>query len=390
MATSSSAAPKPHHHLHTHGGATAAPPPTPSTQPNLCSSDAAETLSRLFHRLPPTLSLSTRLSPRAAATTTTATTTTPLPTTTSLSPLPSSSFELGYFQLARHVITPQLAESAESEARSLSDLPNDQKLRFFPNDWPLGFDHEDDDDDETGPFCLDGACSTTAEAESGELMLSSLRVLTLELEKLGLDVVESLACAARFENPFRKKEVGVGPSSLIWVSDGDKEGRVYPYVVGLQYQIRSQKWSLLSDSGSLIVEPDVGSVLVMIGDIAQVWSNGKLKKVRGRPTAISEDNKSNSRCISMTLLLTLPLETIVSPLPMIPSKTETEIRAFKLAKDHEIGTNYDEHQNFEGSTSDDGEDQRVFNSFLFEDYAWRVYHERLHLKDPLDRYHVTN
>lgn len=395
MAASSSSSSR---HLLNAYAPTAAPPPTPSAQPtsSTCSAAAAvDSLSLLLHRLPPNLSLPTRFSSSRTAVSPTITPTTPTPTLSNLSPPSlSSALELGFFQLATHSISPQLAESAESESLSLSSLPRDQKLGFFPkDDWPLGFYNDDDDEDENdeaASFCLDSACSTTA-----ELRLASLRELTRELEKLGLEVVESLACAVGFENPFKGK---VGPTSLMWISEAEKPGRVYPYVVGLQYQIRTRKYSLLSDSGTVVVEPKVGSVLVTLGDIAQVWSNGKVKKVRGRPTLILEKKASKSHCISMTLLLTLPLESTISPLILAlknnPSNktaapNDPEIEAYKLENneqnDHEIV------EKITSNASDDDNDdhQRVFNSFSFEDYAWRVYHERLHLKDPLDRYRVV-
>ncbi|KNA16890.1 hypothetical protein SOVF_085060 [Spinacia oleracea] len=398
MASSSSTAQNPRHLLnHLYGGPTSAPPPTPSTQPSLSSSTsdaAADTLSRLLHRLPPSLSLPTRLSPRAPAKSSPHLPTLSLSSTSfPSSGVDSNLFELGYFQLTHHSITPKLAESAESESLSLFDLPLDEKLSSFPTDWPLGFNNDDDDDDDndgddhqTGSFFLDGQCSAT---NTAELSLTSLRELTRELEKLGLEVVEKLASAVGFENPFREGGV-VGSnkqSSLMWVtsSDGDKARRVYPYVVGLQYQIRPRKWDLVSDSGSVSVEPQVGSVLVTLGDIAQVWSNGKLKKVRGRPAPAFGDIKSN---ISMTMLLTLPLESTVSPLLLVPNYTgEKEANNQQKDKDNQT---INPNTNSNDGNDVDNEDQRIFNSFSFEDYAWRVYHERLLFKDPLDRYRVIH
>ncbi|KAI4372920.1 hypothetical protein MLD38_011101 [Melastoma candidum] len=107
----------------------------------------------------------------------------------------------------------------------------------------------------------------------------------------------------------------------------------------------------------------VDSILITIGDIAQVWSNGGLKKVRGRAVPSSDSDVSGSDTISMTLMLTLPLESTVSPLPRkTPGKGEET-----------------------GAWSKD--DRWVFDSFSFEDYAWRPYHDRLvSAKDPLDRY----
>lgn len=64
----------------------------------------------------------------------------------------------------------------------------------------------------------------------------------------------------------------------MWISEDvpgnkpDLSGRVYPYIIGLQYQITSQKHSLLVDSGWITVSPRVDSVMVTVGDIAQVRS----------------------------------------------------------------------------------------------------------------------
>lgn len=368
-------------------GTTVAPPPTPSTQPShVSTSDAADAISRLFQRLPPALSLPTRASPRATS-----------PPSISfsdqnlnlLSDLLSSSSQHGFFQLIDHSIPSQLARSAESDSLALFDLPRPQKQHSFPKNWPLGFDADEDEEDGAGEaFCLESSCST----ESTHLSLSSLREFTRAMEKLGLDVLDSLARAAGFENPFQSGSNRVCP--LTWISEDvpgnkpDLSGRVYPYIIGLQYQITSQKHSLLVDSGWITVLPRVDSVMVTVGDIAQVWCNGKLKKVRGRAVVNrgSEAGKS-SRSVSMALLLTLPLDTPnVSPLPLLPHLPPA---------DHETQPHKAEEQTEAGSTSGTSKEEEeeegerpLFRSFSFEDYAWRVYHERLLLKDPLDRYRI--
>ncbi|XAR71920.1 Gibberellin 2-beta-dioxygenase [Bertholletia excelsa] len=358
-----------HQHLPTpYGGATTAPPPTPSTQQaSDSSSDAtADVLSGLLHLLPPTLSLPTRRSPPATATTPTASAP-PISlspqNTNRLSDILFSASKLGFFQLTHHAVRSELAQAAESESLSLVNLPREKKQLCFPNNWPVGFDDEDDDGDS---FCLDSGCFTEP---SSELSLGSLGEFSREMERVGLEVIEALACAVGFENPAREDPSSV--CSLLWISEGNPgnkpvaSGKFYPYAVGLHYQIRSQKHSLLADSGWVSVSPQVDSVLVTLGDIAQVWSNGKIKKVRGRPVPSQGDNNGdNARHVSMSLLVTLPLESTLSPL--LPS----------------LNVDGDEDE----GNKDDG--RWGFSSFSFEDYAWRVYHERLLLKDPLDRYRV--
>lgn len=205
------------------------------------------------------------------------------------------------------------------------------------------------------------------------MLLTSLREFTREMEKVGLEVIEALSSAVGFENPAREDPTRV--CSLMWISEGSPgnvpamSGKLYPYVVGLEYQIRCQKSTMLADSGWVSVSAQVESILVTLGDIAQVWSNGKMKKVRGRPMSSSMGDGN----ISMTLLLTLPLDSIVSPL--VP----------KLMVDN----GKDDDDKYEDENEIIVEDMRKFNSFSFEDYAWRLYHERLLLKDPLDRYRAS-
>lgn len=113
-----------------------------------------------------------------------------------------------------------------------------------------------------------------------------------------------------------------------------------------------------------------------LGDIAQVWSNGKVKKVRGKPVGCLGDG-NNSRCISISLLLTLPVDSRVTPLlPPVPNKVI----------DEDIGIGDDDETEAFGNKEEN--EKRLFGSFSFEDYAWRVYHECFLFKDPLDRYRI--
>lgn len=210
------------------------------------------------------------------------------------------------------------------------------------------------------------------------------------MEKVGLKIVEMLAAALGFENPL-----GDDPTrycSLLWMSKnlhGNKpvlSGGFYPYIVGLHYQIRPSKHTLIADAGSVPISAEVDSILVTLGDIAQVWTNGKTKKVRsGRPMGGVGDEKSKSDdSISMILLVTLPIDSVVFPL--IPKLDISNNNHGDDAENTEDDNNNSEGQ---GQSHDDEEGRKLFESFSFEDYAWRVYHERLLFKDdPLDRYRI--
>ncbi|KAL8218091.1 hypothetical protein R6Q57_021464 [Mikania cordata] len=358
-----------HHH--------SAPPPTPSTTQPTSDSAATDLLSRLLHRLPPSLSSSGSTPSLLRRRSSLSTTTTPpvIPFTdlnTTLSSLLPTVSQLGYFELTDHFISSELARSAESDSLSIFNLSSHQRDQYFPRCWPLGF--VDDDEDDIGEsLLLDSSCST----DSTELSMSSLREFTREMKKVGLAVLEALSCAMGLQNPVQDDPDAV--TSLMWISRicgsfDDKmtgSGLFYPYVVGLHYQFRSQSCSLLTDTGLVPVSCKTDSILITLGDIAQVWSNGKLKKVRGKP-ALSVEEGSDTTSLSMSVLITLPLESTVTPLSP---------RAM-ISNDGGI----DRHENKNEDCNEEGREERLFNSFSFEDYAWRVYHERLPLKDPLNRY----
>ncbi|ESR48996.1 2-oxoglutarate (2OG) and Fe(II)-dependent oxygenase superfamily protein [Citrus sinensis] len=368
-------------------GGGAAPPPTPSNNhPSTSASPAADALSRLLHSLPsPTLSLPNTRTRSPSAT---------RPPLISLSnpnrneQILSSASQLGFFQLTNHGISSQLAHSAELEALSLFELERDKKLSCFPKNWPLGYEAEEEEDEEGNgeSFCLDSACYS----DSNELNLTSLREFTRAMEKVGLKIFEMLAAALGFQNPL-----GDDPTrycSLLWMSKnlhGNKpvlSGGFYPYIVGLHYQIRPSKHTLIADAGSVPISAEVDSILVTLGDIAQVWTNGKTKKVRsGRPMGGVGDEKSKSDdSISMILLVTLPIDSVVFPL--IPKLDISNNNHGDDAENTEDDNNNSEGQ---GQSHDDEEGRKLFESFSFEDYAWRVYHERLLFKDdPLDRYRI--
>ncbi|XP_073315771.1 uncharacterized protein [Primulina huaijiensis] len=211
-----------HNHRHQSNpyAITAAPPPTPSTHTNLASSISTfEALSSLLHRLPPTLSLS--LPPGRRSSTNAPLLSLSDPIDTLHTDLLSASTELGFFHLKHRTIYP--------DAGSLFKLPHQQKQLLFPNNWPLGYDEDDDDHDES--FCLDFPClrkkivrartsSFYINAPDGfglglDLDLDYLLEFTREMETLGLRLIRELASVIGFEN----EEL----CSLLWISDNGGE-----------------------------------------------------------------------------------------------------------------------------------------------------------------------
>lgn len=165
------------------------------------------------------------------------------------------------------------------------------------------------------------------------------------------------------ENPFL--EGRLRPRCLVWISSSPfepmDEMKSYPYVVCLQYQVKRSYRVLDGDSGAWIpVKLTRDSVLVMLGDIAQVWSNGRFKKMMGVPQQTSHENFDNDYHVSLSLLVTLPMDTIVSPILSVLSESHNE------CGDKEIDDN-----------------NKRYHTFSFHEYAWKLYHRELSLKDPL-------
>lgn len=156
------------------------------------------------------------------------------------------------------------------------NLSAEKKESLFPKNWPLGFkgDGDEESDGSGDSLCFD---SRLCFSDSAEISLHSLTEFVLEMESLGLKIVEFLFRAIGFENPIGEDRTGF--RSLVWISEGCRStepamaGGFYPYIVGLQYQSRNQRCSLLGDSGWVAAAAAADSVMVSIGDVAQVSKN---------------------------------------------------------------------------------------------------------------------
>jgi hypothetical protein len=77
--------------------------------------------------------------------------------------------------------------------------------------------------------------------------------------------------------------------------------------------------------------------------------------------------------LSLTVLITLSLDNIISPLVPLSNAA---------------GEGREDREDEANVAGADDEDGWRFHSFLLEDYAWRVYNQRLQFKDPLVRYRI--
>ncbi|XP_062207322.1 1-aminocyclopropane-1-carboxylate oxidase-like [Phragmites australis] len=289
--------------------------------------------------------------------------------------------DAGYFHLVGHGVPSELPSSALSEL-SLIDASTLQESNLRT----LGFTEEeqDADDRDEDPAVVFDACEGEMDA------LPALAEYARRMRDLGMQVVALLSGCP--DVGFREEPFAEGRRTarcLVWasrVSAGETaahpatgKAKAYPYVVGLhcQWEPSGQEsapasW-VMGDGGEwTAVGARHGAILVTIGDIAQVWSNGKLKKVRGmaHPTSTPEAGQQGEPdLLSVTVLITLCLDSVISPLVPCADAAGEEGR-----EDEADGANGED------------EDGWRFRSFLLEDYAWRVYHQRLQFKDPLVRY----
>ncbi|KAJ1286054.1 hypothetical protein BS78_03G324600 [Paspalum vaginatum] len=369
------------------------PPPTPSNHHAAPSSAAAggtdAALSAFLHRLltTPAPQLRSPLAARSQA-------------PPSLPPLVSldspdqrddlrDAADVGYFHLAGHGLPSELPSSALAELSRI-----DASTRVESNLRVLGFSEEEEEVGEQDADCSIDDPAVVFDACEGDMdALPAAAEYARRMRDVGMRVVALLS--GRPDTGLPEDPFGEGRRKarcLLWasrVSATDTappavgKAKAYPYVVGLHCQWEASgseaapaSW-VMNDGGEwTAVGARDGALLVTIGDIAQVWSNGKLKKVRGmsRPTSAPMDTQhGETDRLSLTVLITLSLDNTISPLVPLSSAAGEgeEDRA-------------DEPNNGAGA---DGDGWR-FHSFLLEDYAWRVYHQRLQFKDPLVRYRI--
>ncbi|KAF7031443.1 hypothetical protein CFC21_042771 [Triticum aestivum] len=360
------------------------PPPTPKGHMPLPST-ADATLTALFDRMilsPPVpvlrLGAPSRLRIRSSAT--------PLvlldsPDLASL----RAACDVGYFHLVGHGIPSQLPSSALAELSRV-----DASAMRASTLSTLGFSAEGEE--------MDAGVEPVMVFDVDELGMDALPA-ALEYARLmrevGMQVVGLFSGAGGVgfgEKPFAE-EGGRKARCLVWVSkvgSGEPavppaagDAKAYPYVVGLhcewEQEAGASSW-VMDDSGEWkAVGASDGALLVTIGDIAQVWSNGKLKKVRGMarptpaPSSEGEEGGEPAR-LSITVLITLPLDSVVSPL-------------LPLSGAGKDGGDVEEKEKEEVSEDGD-EDGCSFLPISLQSYAWGLFHDQLESKDPLAPYRI--
>ncbi|KAF3321895.1 hypothetical protein FCM35_KLT14111 [Carex littledalei] len=291
---------------HSHGGTTAIPftltdeeqipsppPPTPCNH-SLSTGDTDAFLSHLLTRLslpPPTLTPVLPLRSKQKTIT---------PPVISLREPNRELFllaatELGFFHVSDHDIPSHLHETYLQNYRSnrvLSDT-TDLGCRGSNDAGHINMFETDDSDNEF----------------AREMERVGLKVLDILFEEKGLDLGTQTRCLMCVSMNKMEK------SSMEKVS---KE-HLGSCIVQLTYEGRGKKVpiAVVDDSGKWVPEEAREEVvLVTIGEVAQVWSNGRFKKIRSlpQPSPSSLHQSKEPGNVLVTLLITLPEEGTLTPL----------------------------------------------------------------------------
>eukprot|EP01018_Ginkgo_biloba_P015826 Gb_22744 [translate_table: standard] len=280
--------------------------------------------------------------------------------------LMKSASEYGCFQVINHGVSSDLVERAQKECNQLFELPLEKKEAASRSLESLfGFDESDTtasvrqesfwlqrDANQIEDFirniwpegCVNLSCALSD--YSSALQRVASQMMELLFEGLGLEA-----------SSFAADMNGSSNASVLHISNQkgspkSLSGRLkhsHPYILGLQYHNVSYDCHVYVDRSWVVASPQLGSLMVTVGDIMKVWSNGQYKNVIGRPVAISDKT-----CTSMALLYSPSMESIICP------KLEF--------------LNSDKHSQY--------------TSFAFKDYASRLRKQRFLFKDPLERFRI--
>lgn len=279
-----------------------------------------------------------------------------------------SAAEFGCFQVINHDVSFDVAEKAEKECDGLFELALEKKEAisrsleslfgfedggcdtststrqesfwlekepsqiedFMRNIWPEGCGNLS---------CALGDYSSAMEKVAGEILDHLLEGLgDWDRSSFMADIVTnnaSVICISNQKGPVKPQSARLKHS--------------YPFILTLQHQNTSDSFEVYVDRSWVRVSPQAGTLLVTLGDIMKVWSNGEYKSAVGRPTMISEQ-----ACTSMALIYSPPTESMICPIPEV-------LNSDKMPH---------------------------YGSFSFKDYASRLRKQRLLFKDPVERYKI--
>uniref|UniRef100_A0A0D6QYA7 Fe2OG dioxygenase domain-containing protein n=1 Tax=Araucaria cunninghamii TaxID=56994 RepID=A0A0D6QYA7_ARACU len=284
-----------------------------------------------------------------------------------------SASEFGCFQVVNHGVPAETADIAEQECNRLFELPLEIKEGICRSlGSPFGFD--------------DGACDTSTSMrqesfwlqKSAEQIEELIKIIWPEgcvkfsraveeysraLEKVSKELLDLLleGLGKWPERSDFTEQVASNNASVVCItnqkgapkSQSVRLSHSHPYILSLQYQSTSYGYQVYGDRTWVRVFPQPGSLLVTLGDILKVWSNGKYKNVIGRPVGEGEEETHTW----MGLIYSPSMESTISPIAEL----------------------FD---------SDEKKNKIQYASFSLKDYASRIRKQTFIFKDPLDRYRI--
>eukprot|EP01018_Ginkgo_biloba_P002619 Gb_35468 [translate_table: standard] len=221
--------------------------------------------------------------------------------------LVQSAIEFGCFQVINHGISSELLEEAEKECIRLFALPLETKQMVCRSD-ESNFGFEDIGNDSANSkmrhetFWMDRNADLIEETmrtiwPQGYKNFSwAMSNFSAALEKIASEILEIL-----YENlgldPFSLKElVGSENASVLclynhqgpYQSPSARLRHSHSHILSLHHHKGSSGFHIYADHGWITVNLKPGSLLVTVGNILKVWSNGQLKHVIGRPIACGD------------------------------------------------------------------------------------------------------
>ncbi|GLJ26371.1 hypothetical protein SUGI_0508110 [Cryptomeria japonica] len=292
-----------------------------------------------------------------------------------------SAKEFGAFQVVNHGIPWQTVERAEEECKGLFELTVEEKegiCRSFNGGSAFGFD------DDTSTSMRQESFWLEKDAEQMEAFLRNIwpqgcvnfsRAMgeySVAMEKVAGDILDLLleGLGNWLDRSTFTAQIASHNASLVCITSQkgipkSQSARIkhsHPCILSTQYQSRdSYAYHLYVDRTWIRVIPQHGALMVTLGDILKVWSNGEFKSVIGRAVGggkveeEEEEEESACTCTWMALLYSPCAETTISPI-------------LELMDSQEKKPNY--------------------SSFALKDYASRLQKQRFMFKDPLDRYKI--
>ncbi|KAH9311611.1 hypothetical protein KI387_026646, partial [Taxus chinensis] len=260
--------------------------------------------------------------------------------------------ELGCFQVVNHGVPSHIVERAEEECKRLFRLPFEKKeeiCRSLHSGSPLGFEDDSTACVSQESFCLQKdadqmqAFITNIWPEGCVNFSRAVGEYCVALEKVSGEILDLLLQGLVGEDKWLARsyftaQVTSENASLVCITKqkvvpikSEQSPRIkhcHPYILSTRYQSidSSYAYHLYVDRSWVRVIPHPASLMVTLGDILKVWSNGKYKSVIGSPVGVGgreeekekeeeeEEEENILYCTGMALVYSPLRDSTISPI----------------------------------------------------------------------------